>query len=104
MDCACHGWVLTLVDLQGEGVMANAIMTRAEWLAYLGALSATAMDPRLDPTVDDPGVRWRVKPEDVVRYTWVASHTTWEGDQNGANVRLVFDGQTNELKSAEAIK
>jgi hypothetical protein len=52
---------------------------------------------------------YRIKPEskpDVVRYTqaFMTSSGTWGKPSEFDNLKLTFDGETGELKSAEVLK
>ena len=55
------------------------------------------------------GYKFRIKPEpkpDVVRYTqaFMTSSGTWGEPSQFDNLKLTFDGETGELKSAEVLK
>ena len=53
-------------------------------------------------------VEYRIKPEpkpDVVRYAYTSGEHHYRIEQRGMdNIRLTFDGETGELKSAEVLK
>ena len=54
-------------------------------------------------------IEYRIKPEkkpDVFRYTqaFMTSSGTWGKPSEFDNLRLIFDGETGELKSAEVLK
>ena len=50
---------------------------------------------------------YRIKPEpkpDVVSYFYATTDDISYTDESGANLKVTFDGETGELKSAEVLK
>ena len=55
--------------------------------------------------IDD--YEYRIKPEpkpDVVSYFYATTDDISYTDESGANLKVTFDGETGELKSAEVLK
>ena len=80
-----HAWAEgAKIELYSDGV----------WIIYESPRWNSDVDYRIKPTP---------KPDVVINYEMSKNGSVWVNTV-GANIKLTFDGETGELKSAEVIK
>ena len=87
---------------------AELIKAWAEGATIEGKWSGRFWEVEKNPSWD-VDVEYRIKPEpkpDVVRYTTISQYAIgiWTEKNPHDNLKLTFDGETGELKSAEVLK